>query len=108
MLRGIPYGTVAPITWRNCYFGRGFKAAPKVTIDRITKQRKYGAPDWKQAAINQALQESIILPRLVDDQKDAAEAIGICYAWHLSKVPNIKWMQDRVIELKSGKARAAA
>lgn len=104
MIRHIPYGLIPPPTWRSAYFGKGFKPARKITIDKKSGKEKQGPLNWKQAAIDVALQEGIILPANKADQKDAAEAIGICTCWHLSNVPNIRWMQDRFIELRTGAA----
>lgn len=85
---GIPYGTVAAVSWRSSYYGKGVKPAE--------------GKDWKDLAIETCVRESIVLPPTKAEQRDAAEAVGICTCWHKSDLPNIKWMRDRFIELRSG------
>jgi hypothetical protein len=64
-LHGIPWGLVAPSTWRSAYFGKGYK--PLI--------------DWKQSAIDMANIQKIVLPPTKKAQRDAAEAVGISVAW---------------------------
>lgn len=110
-IKGIPYGTIAATSWRSKYFGKGFKPPRKMTRDKRTGVMKEGALDWKQAAIDACQQENIQLPNTVKDQRDAAEAVGVCTCWHLCDVPQIDWMQEKFIALRTGaaqqKARAA-
>lgn len=68
ILRGldIPWGLIAPSTWRSAYYGKGYTPANG---------------DWKQAAVDMARLQSIPLPSTVKAQRDAAEAVGIASAW---------------------------
>lgn len=97
-IRGIPYGTIAATSWRPVYFNKGVKPPE--------------GKDWKDLAIEAAQREGIALPSTKAEQRDAAEAIGVCSCWHNCAIPEIKWMQDRFIELRTGayeqKKRAAA
>lgn len=97
-IRGIPYGTIAATSWRPVYFGKGIKPAE--------------GQDWKDLAIQYAQREQITLPSTKAEQRDAAEAIGVCTCWHNCAIPEIKWMQQRFMELRSGafdaKRKAAA
>ncbi|MDO9417007.1 hypothetical protein [Pararhizobium sp.] len=104
----IPYGTIAATSWRPVYFGKGFKPKRDQIQDRKTGKMKEGSLDWKQAAIDVCNLEQIKLPSTKKDQKDAAEAVGICTCWHKCDVPNIKWMQDRFIALRTGAAQKKA
>jgi hypothetical protein len=85
---GIPYGTVASASWRSSYYGKGVKPGP--------------GKDWKDLAIASCNQEGIILPPTKAEQRDAAEAVGICTCWHKAELPNIAWMRARFVELRSG------
>ena len=107
-LMKIPYGTIAANAWRPVYFGRGFKPAPEQIRDRKTGQLKDGKANWKQAAIDACEREGIRLPSTKKDQKDAAEAVGICTCWHKCDVPEIKWMQARFLELRTGSYKREA
>lgn len=107
-LLNVPFGTIAAVSWRPVYFGKGFKPAAQKIQDRSTGKMKDGKPDWKQAAIDAAEREGIRLPTTKKDQKDAAEAIGICTCWHKCEVPQIKWMQDRFLALRTGAYRKEA
>jgi Holliday junction resolvasome RuvABC endonuclease subunit len=97
-IRGIPYGTIAATSWRPVYFGKGIKPPE--------------GQDWKDLAIAYAQREQIVLPPTKAEQRDAAEAIGVCTCWHNCAIPEIKWMQQRFMELRSGafdaKRKAAA
>lgn len=97
-MRGIPFGTIAATSWRPVYFGKGIKPQDK--------------QDWKDLAIQYAEREQIALPSTKAEQRDAAEAIGICTCWHNCAIPEIKWMQQRFMELRTGafdqKRKAAA
>ncbi|MXN46077.1 hypothetical protein GR138_12840 [Shinella kummerowiae] len=97
-IRGIPYGTIAATSWRPVYFGKGIKPQEK--------------QDWKDLAIQYAEREQISLPSTKAEQRDAAEAIGICTCWHNCAIPEIKWMQQRFMQLRTGafdqKRKAAA
>lgn len=87
-IRNIPYGTIAAVSWRPTYFGKGVKPAQ--------------GQDWKDLAIEYAQRENIALPATKAEQKDAAEAIGVCTCWHNCAIPEIKWMQQRFMELRTG------
>jgi hypothetical protein len=87
-IRGIPYGTIAATSWRPVYFNKGVKPPE--------------GKDWKDLAIEAAQREGIALPSTKAEQRDAAEAIGVCSCWHNCAIPEIKWMQDRFIELRTG------
>lgn len=87
-IRGIPYGTIAATSWRPVYYGKGVKPGE--------------GQDWKDLAIEYASRENIVLPPTKAEQKDAAEAIGVCTCWHNCAIPEIKWMQQRFMELRTG------
>lgn len=87
-IRGIPYGTIAAVSWRPVYFGKGVKPAD--------------GKDWKDLAIEYAQREQIALPSTKAEQRDAAEAVGVCTCWHNCAIPEIKWMQQRFMELRGG------
>lgn len=87
-IRGVPYGTIAATSWRPVYFGKGIKPAQ--------------GKDWKDLAIQYAEHEHINLPPTKAEQRDAAEAIGVCSCWHNCAIPEIKWMQQRFIDLRTG------
>ncbi len=87
-LMNIPYGTIAATSWRPIYFGKGIKPPE--------------GKDWKDLAIEYCEREHIVLPRTKAEQRDAAEAVGICSAWARCEIPNIKWMQDRFMALRTG------
>lgn len=89
MLMRIPYGTIAATSWRPIYYGKGQKPADG---------------NWKRMAIEQCEAENIVLPRTKEEQKDAAEAVGVCTCWHKCDVPKIEWMQRRFMELRMGAA----
>ncbi|HXV30353.1 MAG TPA: hypothetical protein VD840_08485 [Sinorhizobium sp.] len=88
MMMRIPYGTIGATSWRPVYFGKGVKPQE--------------GQDWKDLAIDSCSQENIVLPRTKAEQRDAAEAVGICTCWHKCDVPQIKWMQERFMELRTG------
>lgn len=87
-IRSIPFGTIAATSWRPVYFGKGIKPPE--------------GKDWKDLAIEFAQRENISLPATKAEQRDAAEAIGICTCWHNCAIPEIKWMQQRFIDLRTG------
>lgn len=87
-MRGIAFGTIAAVSWRPVYFGKGIKPAE--------------GKDWKDLAIEYAQRESIALPSTKAEQRDAAEAIGICTCWHNCAIPEIRWMQQRFMDLRTG------
>jgi Holliday junction resolvasome RuvABC endonuclease subunit len=88
MMMRIPFGTVAAVSWRPVFFGKGVKPQ--------------GKQDWKDLAIEYCERESIQLPRTKAEQRDAAEAVGICSCWHKCDVPKIEWMQRRFMDLRTG------
>lgn len=87
-IKGIPFGTIAAVSWRPVYFGKGIKPPE--------------GKDWKDLAIEYAKREKIALPSTKAEQRDAAEAIGICSCWHNCAIPEIKWMQQRFMDLRTG------
>lgn len=87
-MKAIPFGTIAAVSWRPVYFGKGVKPDE--------------GKDWKDLAIEYAIREQIALPSTKAEQRDAAEAIGICTCWHNCAIPEIKWMQQRFMELRTG------
>lgn len=88
MMMRIPYGTVAAVSWRSVYFGKGVKPAE--------------GQDWKDLAIASCERENIQLPRTKAEAKDASEAVGVCTCWTKCEVPEIKWMQERFMALRTG------
>lgn len=97
MMMKIPYGTIAATSWRPIYYGKGVKPAE--------------GKNWKDLAIETCQREGINLPPTKDQQKDAAEAVGVCTCWHKCDVPGIDWMQRRFMDLRTGayeQKRAAA
>lgn len=89
-LMRIPFGTIAAVSWRPVYFGKGVRPAEK--------------QDWKDLAIQMCERENIQLPRTKAEQRDAAEAVGICTCWHKCDIPKIEWMQRRFMDLRTGAA----
>ncbi|RWX79363.1 hypothetical protein EPK99_06555 [Neorhizobium lilium] len=87
MLMNIPYGTIGSRRWHTLCYGKG-NVPP-------------AGSDWKDFAIQDCEREGIDLPRTKAEQRDAAEAVGICRVWESCDIPNIKWMQDRVKDLRS-------
>ncbi|TCL70623.1 hypothetical protein [Rhizobium sp. BK251] len=87
-IRNIPYGTIAATSWRPVYYGKGVKPPE--------------GKDWKDLAIESCNREHIALPTTKAEQRDAAEAVGVCTCWHNCAIPEIKWMQQRFMELRSG------
>lgn len=87
-IRSIAYGTIAATSWRPIYYGKGVKPAE--------------GQDWKDMAIATCNLEHITLPSTKAEQKDAAEAVGVCSCWHKCDVPRIKWMQDKFMDLRTG------
>lgn len=80
----IPWGLVAPATWRPAYFGKGVKPNGKWTAKNKDNLRpSYWSEDWKELAINYAKKQNISLPSTRAAQRDAAEACGIACAWEL-------------------------
>lgn len=87
-IQGIAFGTIAAVSWRPVYFGKGVKPGD--------------GKDWKTLAIESAQREHIALPSTKAEQRDAAEAIGICTCWAQCQIPEIRWMQQRYMDLRSG------
>ena len=87
-IRNIPFGTIAAVSWRPVYFGKGVKPPE--------------GKDWKDLAIEYASREGITLPSTKAEAKDAAEAIGVCTCWHICAIPEIGWMQKRFMDLRTG------
>lgn len=86
---GIAYGTVAATSWRPAYYGKGVKPPEGM--------------DWKDFAIATCERDNIALPRTKAEQKDAAEAVGVCTCWHKVELPNIGWMRQRFMDIRSGR-----
>ncbi|MBY8918800.1 hypothetical protein KUG85_04840 [Nitratireductor sp. L1-7-SE] len=88
----IPWGLIAPVTWRSAYFGKGVKPQ--------------GKDDWKDLAIQHARMQGIGLPATKAAQRDAAEALGIAVSWErCTFIP--KRHQQAFMALRTGQARAA-
>lgn len=87
-IKAIPFGTIAATSWRPVYFGKGVKPAE--------------GEDWKDLAIRFAERENIPLPATKAEKRDAAEAIGICSCWANCTIPEIKWMQQKYMDLRTG------
>lgn len=87
MLMNIPYGTIGSRRWHTLCYGKG----------TVPTQGQ----DWKDLAIQDCQREGIDLPRTKQEQRDAAEAVGICRVWESCDLPNIKWMQNRWKDLRS-------
>ena len=88
----IPWGLVAPGTWRSAYYGKGV--------------RPIGDDDWKDLAIKHAQMQKIELPSTKAARRDAAEAIGIGVAWErCTFIPERH--QASFMALRTGQARAA-
>lgn len=104
-LMNVPWGIIYPVTWRGAYYGKNYVPPRKMVRSSKTGQMRDEGPDWKQAAIETAEREHIRLPIRQKDQKDAAEAIGICTCWHKAQIPEIKWVQDKFVELRTGAYR---
>lgn len=89
-LVSIPWGLIAPGTWRSAYYGKGFKP----TDD-----------DWKQAAINRAVLQGIVLPKQLKAQRDAAESAGVASSWsRCTLIP--RKHQQAFIDLRTGRKAA--
>ncbi|MBB4063657.1 hypothetical protein [Gellertiella hungarica] len=88
MMMKIPFGTIAATSWRPIYYGKGVKPGE--------------GEDWKDLAIATCEREKIKLPKTKAEQRDAAEAVGICTCWARCDIPKIEWMQDRFIALRTG------
>ncbi|NTG73275.1 hypothetical protein G6M02_08020 [Agrobacterium rhizogenes] len=88
MMMRVPYGTIAATSWRPVYYGKGVKPAE--------------GKDWKDLAIETCQRESIQLPSTKAEQRDAAEAVGVCTCWHKCDVPQIEWMQKQFMALRTG------
>jgi hypothetical protein len=107
MMMKVPFGTVAANSWRPVFFGKGF-VPPRIPVMNKGQQvrDKRGnlvwKDDWKAAAIESCEREGIQLPRTKAEQRDAAEAVGICTCWHKCDVPKIDWMQRRFLDLRTG------
>jgi hypothetical protein len=87
----IPWGLVAPATWRAAYYGKGVKPSQG---------------DWKDLAIQHAKMQRIELPSTKAAQRDAAEAIGIAVAWEKCTFIPARH-QTAFMALRTGQARAA-
>lgn len=88
MMLNIPFGTIAATSWRPIYYGKGVKPGEK--------------EDWKDLAIQSCEREKIKLPKTKAEQGDAAEAVGVCTCWSKCQIPNIEWMQQRFMDLRTG------
>lgn len=86
----IPWGLIAPATWRSAYYGKGFKPTDG---------------DWKALAIDRARLQRIPLPATVKAQRDAAEAVGIASSW--TRCTFIPARHQRAfLDLRTGKVAA--
>jgi hypothetical protein len=66
-LCGVPWGLIAPATWRSAYYGKGMEPPE--------------GEDWKDLAVTWAERQGITLPDTNKGKGDAAESIGIASAW---------------------------
>jgi hypothetical protein len=86
----VPFGLVAPGTWRSAYFGKGWKPADG---------------DWKAAAVRMAEAQNILLPETLRASRDAAESAGVAVAWQsCTFVP--KRHQAAFMALRAGRVAA--
>jgi hypothetical protein len=80
---GVPYGTLPSVTWRNSFFGRGYK--PPFKIVKLKKPDKKGRTEkveylWKEACVTECERLGIVLPPQKTISHNAAEAcaLAIC------------------------------
>lgn len=91
-MASIPWGLVHQKTWRASYYGKVYK--PK-------------GDDWKAPAVEAATNQGIPLPSTKKAMSDAAEAVGIAYAWaKCSQVPSRH--HAAFAKLRAGFGRVAA
>ncbi|MBD8556323.1 hypothetical protein IFT84_17585 [Rhizobium sp. CFBP 8762] len=85
----IPWGTIAPSTWRSIFFAQGFKPAFKIV--KLKKPDKLGRTEkkeylWKEAVVAQCELDGIKLPSRKTVSHNAAEAAAIAICWHKSEI----------------------
>lgn len=89
----IPYGTIAPGSWRKMFYGQGFK--PPVD--------NKGKNDWKAASVAACEREGIILPSKKTLAHNAAEAVAVAICWKGAKL-HAKRYEEKFISLRMGQA----
>lgn len=94
IISGTPYGMIGSRAWHSLAYRDGTKPGD--------------GEDWKDVAIRHCELEHIELPRTKTDKRDAAEAALISGCWVKCDLPNIKWMQDRWIALRTNAYAAKA
>jgi hypothetical protein len=100
----IPWGLIPTNTWRAKYYGSGF--APPVRVIQKKNGEVIREDDWKQAAINEAMREGVVLPGNKVEQGDAAEALAVAICWeNCAFIPARH--RNAFLALRMGKARAA-
>lgn len=87
-IRNIPYGTIAAPSWRPVHLGNGVKPPE--------------GNDLKDLAIEYALHENIALPSTKAEQRDAGGGDRRLQLLAQLRIPEIKWMQQRFIDLRTG------
>lgn len=98
---GIPWGLISSQTWRSVYFGKNF--TPPIKIIHHKNNTTTQEDDWKQAAINEAQRQRVVLPGNKIAQGDAAEALAIAICWErCTFIPERH--RQAFIDLRSGKA----
>jgi len=100
----IPWGLIPTNTWRSVYYGKGF--VPPVKIIRHRDGRVTREDDWKQAAINEARRQHVLLTGDKTAQGDAAEALAIAICWERCTFVPARHL-DAFKALRTRQARAA-
>jgi Holliday junction resolvasome RuvABC endonuclease subunit len=80
---GIPMGTIAPATWRNMFFPKGFKPPQK---QRTVKGKIKLENDWKTPAVAECERMGIVLPAKKSTNHNAAEAAALAICWRGAKL----------------------
>lgn len=87
IISNTPYGTIGSRAWHSLAYRDGTKPGE--------------GEDWKDVAIRHCELEHIPLPNTKAGKRDAAEAALISGCWVKCDIPNIKWMQDRWVALRT-------
>lgn len=100
----IPWGLIPTNTWRSVYYGKGF--VPPVKVIKHRNGAVSQEDDWKQAAINEAQRQGVVLSGDKTAKGDAAEALAVAICWErCTFVP--KRHQEAFKALRTGQLRAA-
>ena len=89
---GIPYGTIAPATWRKTFFPAGYKPPQNPVLDKNKQPAldKFGKPkfksDWKAAAVSECERLGIELPPQKTVSHNAAEACALAISWFEARI----------------------